>query len=93
MVGSEARVLLTIPDSGTGKVRIRAGGQDFDLLATSDSDAPIERDSTVLIVSVRSGVAHVESLPSNGQSNSQRQAAPSSPSDVATPRPTPKQRT
>ena len=93
MVGSEARVLLAIPGGGTGKVRIRAGGQDFDLLATSESDAPIDRDSTVLIVSVRSGVARVEGLPSAGRISSDRQAAPSSPNDAATPRSAPKQRT
>jgi membrane protein implicated in regulation of membrane protease activity len=82
MVGSEARVLLAIPGGGTGKVRIRAGGQDYDLLATSDADAPIARNSTVLVVSLRSGVAHVESLPSSGQGASGRQAAPSQPLQV-----------
>jgi hypothetical protein len=93
MVGSEARVLLAIPGSGIGKVRIRAGGQDYDLLATSDGDALIARDSTVLVVSVRSGVARVESLPSSGQVSSGRQAAPSQPLQGDERRPDVKQRT
>jgi len=92
MVGSEARVLLTIPSKGTGKVRILAGGQDYDLLATSDGDEPIHRDSTVLVVSVHSGVARVESLPSSGQVTSGRQAAPSQPLQVGDRRPGVKQR-
>lgn len=79
MVGSEARVLLAIPGGGTGKVRIRANGQDYDLLATSDGDAPIARGCTVLVVSLRSGVARVESLRPEGQGASGRQAAPSQP--------------
>jgi membrane protein implicated in regulation of membrane protease activity len=74
MVGSEARVLLAIPRDGTGKVRIRSGGQDYDLLATSNSSERIEREDTVLVVAVRNGVARVESLPSSREVPERRSA-------------------
>jgi membrane protein implicated in regulation of membrane protease activity len=93
MVGSEARVLLAIPRGGTGKVRIRNSGQDYDLLATSEATRRIEPNATVLVVSVRNGVARVESLPSSSKAGSSRQALFSSSSQVAETRPAPQQRT
>jgi len=87
MVGSEARVLLAIPSDGTGKVRIRSGGQDYDLLATSNSSQRIEREDTVLVVAVRNGVARIESLPSSGEAPEKRSALFSSSKPSPSPRP------
>lgn len=95
LVGSEANVLLSVPTGGTGKVRVRMAGQDVDLHARSGSDAPIERGATVLIVSVKDGVARVEALAPGADVETQAQLlseaaepATTSPAAIAQPKKT-----
>jgi hypothetical protein len=55
LVGRSAAVLVPFSNSATGKVRVRVGGADVDVLATNDDGEPLERSEEVLIVEVREG--------------------------------------
>lgn len=64
-VGKTARVLVPVGPSGVGKVRVRVGGQDVDLLATTDDPAGFRRADEALVIEVdgtRARIARVDEL-------------------------------
>lgn len=75
--GNTARVLLNIHPGGTGKVRIRQGDMDHDLMARCHGDQSLPVGSEVLVVSIEEGVARVEALPSADMVDN-RESSPSS---------------
>lgn len=77
LAGNTARVLLNIAPGGTGKVRIRQGDMDHDLMARCHGDQSLPAGSEVLVVAIEDGVARVEALPST-ESLDDRVSSPSS---------------
>ncbi len=57
--GEEARVLLPIRPGGHGKIVVERPDGRVEMLANSSAGTTIERGSTVVIVSVRDGIAEV----------------------------------
>jgi membrane protein implicated in regulation of membrane protease activity len=55
LVGKTGDVVVPFGGKATGKVRVRVGGADVDLLATTDDGEPLERHDEVLVVEVREG--------------------------------------
>lgn len=55
LVGRSAAVVVPFAGAATGKVRVRVGGADVDLLATTDDGEPLGRNDEVLIVEMREG--------------------------------------
>lgn len=69
LAGAEARVLLPISADNPGKVRVVLGGQDVDLMASTQDRHRLERGSRALVVEVRQGVAVVTPLRALPNSN------------------------
>lgn len=64
-VGKTARVLVPVAPEGVGKVRVRIGGQDVDLLATTDDPAGFRSSEEALVIEVdgtRARIARVDEL-------------------------------
>jgi membrane protein implicated in regulation of membrane protease activity len=55
LVGRTAGVVVPFDGASTGKVRVRVGGGDVDILATTEDSEPLGRNDEVLIVEVREG--------------------------------------
>ncbi len=62
MAGSEGEAVLAIAPGKTGKIRLRMGDADLELLATT-REGPIARGAHVLVVGVEEGIAEVIHLP------------------------------
>jgi membrane protein implicated in regulation of membrane protease activity len=60
--GEEARVLLPIRPGGTGKIVVEAMAGRVEMPATSRDGKIIDRGATVIVASVRDGVADVSAL-------------------------------
>lgn len=59
LLGKTGDVVVPFSGKATGKVRIRVGGGDVDLLATTDDGEPLKRHDGILIVEVRDGMTAV----------------------------------
>jgi hypothetical protein len=55
LVGRSAAVVVPFAGATTGKVRVRVGGADVDLLATTEDGEALGRNDEVLIVEVKEG--------------------------------------
>jgi hypothetical protein len=60
--GLDAEVVVALRPSGLGKVRVRVGDQDCELLARSGEET-IERGGRVFVMRMNEGVAEVRSAP------------------------------
>jgi membrane protein implicated in regulation of membrane protease activity len=55
LVGRTGAVLIPFAGGATGKVRVRVGGADVDVLATTEDGEPLGRSDEVLILEVNDG--------------------------------------
>jgi len=72
--GEDARVLLPIRPGGTGKIVIESLAGRVEMPATSRDGKIIDRGATVIVASVRDGVADVSALPTMTDSQRERAA-------------------
>jgi hypothetical protein len=69
--GSEGEAVLAIGPGKTGKIRVRMGEQNVEMMATCAEDVLIPRGGAVLVVQVKEGKAVVIPLPGLGRSESE----------------------
>ncbi|MGI8923009.1 MAG: hypothetical protein ACR2HJ_03050 [Fimbriimonadales bacterium] len=62
LVGSEAKVLLSISEGKPGKIRCAIKGELLDLVAFTSEKSPIEVGARALVVGIENGNAEVVSL-------------------------------
>ncbi|RMG23310.1 MAG: hypothetical protein D6724_08640 [Armatimonadetes bacterium] len=60
LLGSDARVTVSIQPGSEGKIRCTVKGETIDLLATADTEAPLPVGAEVVIVGLEGTVARVE---------------------------------
>jgi membrane protein implicated in regulation of membrane protease activity len=72
-IGCEGRLLLPIARGELGKVRLRVGGTDVDLVAESDGPEPLPVGAPVWVVGLRGTHVVVEAtpVPADGSSSSE----------------------
>lgn len=63
LLGQEAVVVMPLKPGALGKIRLRSGGSDVELLAQGGDDALLPADSRVVIVRFRDEVAEVRPAP------------------------------
>ncbi len=63
LLGQEAVVVMPLKPGALGKIRLRSGGNDVELLAQGGDDALLPADSRVVIVRFRDEVAQVRPAP------------------------------
>ncbi|MFT5358050.1 MAG: hypothetical protein ACI9KE_005287 [Polyangiales bacterium] len=61
-VGKTARVIVPVKAGGVGKVRVRIGGQNIELLAVTDEEEPLTAEDDVLVLELDGTRARVVRL-------------------------------
>jgi hypothetical protein len=61
VLGIEAKVLVAVRGSTPGRIRCMIRGEAIDYLAITDEPAPIEPGTTVIVIAMENGRAHVMS--------------------------------